>query len=100
MASLKAGKAENTVIQLTDREFLLILALRERYRFGVVSLLLHEGVIQKLITAEKFNDVGVDSDTLTELIKDTCPNGEVTIKTKNGRPYRLVQTLEFDYLDK
>jgi len=92
------AKAEHMVIRLTPREFALIVALREKYRFGHVTLLLRDGVVQRLEAVEDFKDVGIGNDVLPQLIAETVPDGEVTIITKGGKPFRLRRVMSFDYL--
>ena len=48
---------ENGIIELHPNEFKLILALRNKFRFGEVVIIMRDGVPQRLKKVEVFEDL-------------------------------------------
>lgn len=49
---------KDLIIQLDEKEFNLIMLIREKYRYGEVTLITHAGLPQKIKKVTEFEDLG------------------------------------------
>lgn len=91
---------EEITFTVSLREFNLIKKIRRVEGNGEFLLVIETGEIKRIKYSKLFFQIphDIDDNDLSKLIKDKVPFGEVTILTRNGKPYAISTVLQYDDL--
>lgn len=91
-----------TDMAVTLRESSLIKKIRQVEGTGEFLLVIETGEVKRIKYSKLFFQLphNLSDNDLSKLIQDKVPFGEVTILTRNGKPYAISTMLQYDDLSK
>ena len=91
-----------TDMAVTLRESNLIKKIRQVQGTGEFLLVIEIGEIKRIKYSKLFFQLphNLDDTDLSKLIQDKVPFGEVTVLTRNGKPYAISTVLQYDDLSR